>query len=72
MKEPGAKVAIDRLDMNWNQFFCNLERYGNTSGASVAIALDEAVRQGRIKNDNQGLMVAFGAGSTWGSADIDW
>ncbi len=66
------QAAIDRLDMCQEQFFCNLEKYGNTSGASVAIALDEAVRTGRIKDGDQVLLVVFGAGFTWGSAFLDW
>ena len=66
------QAAIDRLGMNQEQFFCNLDRYGNTSGASVGIALDEAVREGRLKEGDHALMVVFGAGFTWGSADLDW
>ncbi len=46
----------------------NLDKYGNTSGASIPIALDEAVKQGRIKDGNVVVMVGFGAGLTWGSA----
>jgi len=66
------KAAVDRLDMHQEQFFCNLERYGNTSGASAAIALDEAVRAGRVRGGDQVLLVVFGGGFTWGSAFIDW
>ena len=49
----------------------NLHKYGNTSAASVAIALDEAVR-GRIQRGDLILIVAFGAGLTWGAAVIEW
>lgn len=67
------QAAIDRLDMNQEQFFCEtMPKYGNTSGSSVAIALDEAVRTGRIKAGDQVLLLAFGAGFTWGSAFLDW
>jgi 3-oxoacyl-[acyl-carrier-protein] synthase III len=66
------KAASDRLDMSEDQFFCNLEKYGNTSGASVAIALDEAVREGRIKSGRHALLVVFGGGYTWASAFLDW
>ena len=67
------QAAIDRLDMNQEQFFCEtMPKYGNTSGSSVAIALDEAVRTGRIKAGDQLLLLAFGAGFTWGSAFLDW
>jgi 3-oxoacyl-[acyl-carrier-protein] synthase III len=50
----------------------NLDRYGNTSAASIPIALDEAVRQGRIKDGNLVMLGAFGAGLTWASALIRW
>jgi len=66
------QAAVDRLDMRQDQFFCNLERYGNTSAASTGIALDEAVRAGRVKPGDTVLLVAFGAGFTWGSATIKW
>jgi 3-oxoacyl-[acyl-carrier-protein] synthase-3 len=45
--------------------FVNLDRYGNTSSASVPIALCEAIEQGRVKGGDHLLMVAFGAGLTW-------
>jgi 3-oxoacyl-[acyl-carrier-protein] synthase-3 len=47
--------------------FVNVDRYGNTSAASIPIALDEAVRQGRIVEGSLVMFVAFGAGFTWGS-----
>ena len=46
----------------------NIERYGNTSSASIPLALDEAVRDGRIKKGDTVLMCALGAGISWGSA----
>jgi len=46
----------------------NIERYGNTSSASIPIALDEAVRDGRIAKGDTVLMCALGAGVSWGSA----
>ncbi len=66
------KAAVNRLDMHEDQFFLNMEKYGNTSGASVAIAFDEAVRSGAIKEGNKVLMMAFGGGFTWGSSIIHW
>jgi 3-oxoacyl-[acyl-carrier-protein] synthase-3 len=66
------QAAVERLDMHYEQFFLNVEKYGNTSGASVAIALDEAVRSGRIQPGNRVLLLAFGGGYTWGSAILDW
>jgi 3-oxoacyl-[acyl-carrier-protein] synthase-3 len=65
-------AVTDRLHAKPEQLFVNLERYGNTSAASVAIALDEAVRSGRIQRGDLILMVAFGAGFTWASAIIEW
>ena len=62
----------DRLGAKPEQFFVNLHRYGNTSAASVAIALDEAVTSGRVQRGDLILMVVFGAGLTWGAAVIEW
>ena len=55
-----------------DQVFVNLEKYGNTSAASVAIALDEAVQQKRIQRGDLVLLVVFGAGLTWAAAVIEW
>lgn len=65
-------AVSDRLDGRPDQVFVNLERYGNTSAASVAIALDEAVSMGRIERGDLILLVVFGAGLTWGAAIIEW
>lgn len=62
----------DRLGISKEQLFVNLDRYGNTSAASVAIALDEAVEQGRIQRGDLVMMVVFGAGLTWAAAIIEW
>jgi 3-oxoacyl-[acyl-carrier-protein] synthase III len=62
----------DRLGATPEQLFVNLHKYGNTSAASVAIALDEAVRSGRVVRGDLILVVAFGAGLTWGAAIIEW
>jgi len=61
-----------RLGATPEQLFVNLHKYGNTSAASVAIALDEAVRSGRVAHGDLILVVAFGAGLTWGAAIIEW
>jgi 3-oxoacyl-[acyl-carrier-protein] synthase-3 len=50
----------------------NLDRYGNTSAASIPIALDQALQEGRVKKGSLLLFVAFGAGFTWGSAVVRW
>jgi 3-oxoacyl-[acyl-carrier-protein] synthase-3 len=62
----------DRLKCTPEQVFVNLHKYGNTSAASVAIALDEAVAQGKISRGDLVLLVVFGAGLTWGAAVIEW
>ena len=61
-----------RLKIPMDKFHNNLDRYGNTSAASVPIALDEAFRAGRIKSGDLILLVAFGAGLTWASSLIKW
>ena len=65
-------AVVERLNFSRDKVFINLEKYGNTSAAAVAIALDEANRQGRIKPGDRILLVAFGAGLTWASAVIEW
>ena len=60
------------LELPLDRFFINVDRYGNTSAASIPLALDEARRAGRIKPGDLTLLVAFGAGLTYGSALIRW
>ena len=62
----------ERLGARPEQLFINVHKYGNTSAASVAIALDEAVGSGRIQPGDLILLVVFGAGLTWGAAVIEW
>ncbi len=62
----------ERLGVTPEQLFVNLDKYGNTSAASVAIALDEVVESGRIQRGDLILLVVFGAGLTWGAAVIEW
>jgi len=62
----------ERLGATPEQMFINVDRYGNTSAASVAIALDEAVASGKIQRGDLVLLVVFGAGLTWGAAVIEW
>lgn len=62
----------ERLGARPDQLFVNLHKYGNTSAASVAIALDEAAQSGRLQQGDLLLLVVFGAGLTWGAAVIEW
>jgi 3-oxoacyl-[acyl-carrier-protein] synthase-3 len=66
------KAVAERLGLPLEKMMLNLDRYGNTSAASIPIALDEAVRQGRIKEGDLVMLGAFGAGLTWASALIRW
>ena len=61
-----------RLGLRPEQVFMNIERVGNTSSASIPIALDEAVRSGRVHSGDILLFAAFGAGLTWGAALLRW
>ncbi len=65
-------AVSERLGAKPEQVFVNLHKYGNTSAASVAIALDEAVTSGRIQRGDLILLIVFGAGLTWGAAVIEW
>ncbi len=65
-------AVAERLGATPEQVFINLEKYGNTSAASVAIALDEAVQSGRIERGDLILLIAFGAGLTWAASVIEW
>jgi 3-oxoacyl-[acyl-carrier-protein] synthase III len=65
-------AVMERLGLPEEKVMLNLDRYGNTSAASIPIALDEAVRAGRIKDGSLVMLGAFGAGLTWASAMIRW
>jgi 3-oxoacyl-[acyl-carrier-protein] synthase-3 len=60
--------VADRVGIPLSKFFLNIHKYGNTSSASIPIALDEAVRAGRVQPGQLVLMAALGAGFSWGSA----
>ena len=64
--------AAKRLDVPEGKVFVNIHSYGNTSAASVPIALDECVRQGKVKKGDIIILVAFGAGVTWGANVIEF
>ena len=66
------EAIASRMDVPMERFVINLDRYGNTSAAAVAIALDEANRTGRMKVGDYVLLVVFGGGLTWASSVIQW
>jgi 3-oxoacyl-[acyl-carrier-protein] synthase-3 len=65
-------ATAKRLKLPMNRVAVNLDKYGNTSSASIPMALDEVVRDGRIKKGDYILLEAFGSGLTWASALIKW
>ena len=64
--------AANRLGVDEEKIVINIDRYGNTTAASIPIALTEALEDGLIKNDDHIILAAFGAGYTWASAAIRW
>ncbi|MFM9000169.1 MAG: beta-ketoacyl-ACP synthase III [Opitutia bacterium] len=66
------EAVADQLKVGMDRFPCNLDRYGNTSAASIPLALEEAWRNGRIRHGDLVLLVAFGAGLTWGATLLRW
>ena len=66
------EAIAHRMGLPVEKFYVNLEKYGNTSAAAVAIALDEAHRNGRFKIGDYILLVVFGGGLTWASSVIQW
>ncbi|HYL57306.1 MAG TPA: beta-ketoacyl-ACP synthase III [Candidatus Acidoferrales bacterium] len=65
-------AVAERLGMPQDKVFTNIDRYGNTSAASVPIALDEALEQGRIRDNNLVMLNACGGGLTWGANLVRW
>ena len=66
------QATAERLGLPMSKVMMNLEKYGNTSAASIPIALDEALRTGRIHDNDFILLEAFGGGLTWASALMKW
>jgi 3-oxoacyl-[acyl-carrier-protein] synthase III len=61
------EATAKHANVPMEKVYVNVDRYGNTSSASIPIALDEAIESGRVKEGTTALLVAFGAGYTWGS-----
>ncbi|MGH7646029.1 MAG: 3-oxoacyl-ACP synthase III family protein, partial [Gemmatimonadales bacterium] len=67
-----SEMVQKQLGLRDDQVYNNIQRYGNTTSASVPIALDEALSEGRLARGDLLLLTAFGSGFTWGSAAIRW
>lgn len=65
-------AAVKRLKLSPDKVYINLDKYGNMSGASIPVALDEAARNKKIKKSDTIVLVGFGAGLTWGSCVLRW
>jgi 3-oxoacyl-[acyl-carrier-protein] synthase-3 len=66
------KAVGEKLKIAPGKVYTNIERYGNTSAASIPIALDECVREGRVREGDLVLLTAFGSGLVWGSVLVRW
>ena len=66
------EAAVQRLGLPMTRTVVNLDRYGNTSAASVPLALCEGVRDGRIQHGQQLVLAGFGGGLSWGAAALTW
>jgi len=66
------EATMEKLGLPMEKAFVNIDKYGNTSSASVPIAIDEARKEGRLRKGNIVMLVAFGGGLTWGSSVIRW
>jgi 3-oxoacyl-[acyl-carrier-protein] synthase-3 len=67
-----SEMVQKQLELRDDQVYNNIERYGNTTAASIPIALDECVQSGRLERGDLLVLTAFGSGFTWGSAAIRW
>jgi 3-oxoacyl-[acyl-carrier-protein] synthase-3 len=66
------RAVADKLSIPMEKVFTNIQKYGNTSSASIPIALDEANQEGLLKRGDYVLLVTFGAGLTWGASVVKW
>jgi 3-oxoacyl-[acyl-carrier-protein] synthase-3 len=67
-----SEAVVQRLNLPPEKMFNNIQRYGNTTAASIPIALDEALEQGKIHEGDLVILASFGSGFTWASAAIRW
>ncbi|MBW1675048.1 MAG: ketoacyl-ACP synthase III [Deltaproteobacteria bacterium] len=66
------KAVAEKLSIPMDRVYTNIQKYGNTSSATIPIALDEANREGLLKAGDYVLLVTFGAGLTWGASVVNW
>lgn len=66
------QAIAERLGNSMDKFYVNLDQVGNLSAASIPVALDEAVRVGRVQRGDKILLIAFGGGFTWGAMVLEW
>ena len=64
--------AVDKLGLPWGKVYTNLQKYGNTSSASIPLCLSEARAEGRLKDGDLLLLMGFGAGLSWGACLMKW
>jgi 3-oxoacyl-[acyl-carrier-protein] synthase-3 len=66
------QFAAERLGVAQEKFYNNIQRYGNTTAASIPLLIDEVLEKGILKEGNIVVMVAFGSGFTWGASVMRW
>ena len=66
------EATMEKLGLPMEKAVVNIDKYGNTSSASIPIAIDEARKEGRLSKGDIVMLVAFGGGLTWGSSIIRW
>jgi 3-oxoacyl-[acyl-carrier-protein] synthase-3 len=66
------EAVAKRLGLDRSKVFIDIDRFGNTSAASIPIALCDAVAQGRVRQGDTLVFAAFGGGMTWGAAVVEW
>ncbi|NQS89994.1 ketoacyl-ACP synthase III [Patescibacteria group bacterium] len=66
------QAVAKRINLDMDKVYVNLDKCGNMSAASIAVALDQAVREGKVKKGDKVLFTSFGGGLTWGSAILEW
>ena len=66
------EAVAKRLEFSMDKVVITINKYGNMSAATIPVALDESVREGKIRSGDNVLMAAFGGGLTWGASLIEW